>query len=159
MSVSLKAGAPNHESDTLLLGRERCLYAPFKRPGNSHDEEMETKPMTGSLTFIEVMLAQSVLQQSGYYHGPVDGTLSKSARHALMGFQKDGGLEVTGELDDELFHRLLALRQELVYATDKEQLMARAKPSHVLRKHSQEMRSGLLWALVVGLIGFLYFAA
>jgi hypothetical protein len=62
-------------------------------------------------------------------------------------------------LDDELFHRLLALRQELVYATDKEQLMSRAKPSHVLLKNSQEMRSGLLCALVVGLIGFLYFAA
>ena len=72
--------------------------------------------MTDSLSFIEIMLAQSALQQSGYYHGPVDGNLSKSARQALMGFQKEAGLEVTGELDDELFHRLLALRQESVYA-------------------------------------------
>jgi peptidoglycan hydrolase-like protein with peptidoglycan-binding domain len=67
--------------------------------------------MTDSLIFIEIMLAQSTLQQSGYYHGPVDGKLSKSARQALMGFQKDDGLEVTGELDDEIFSRLLALRQ------------------------------------------------
>jgi hypothetical protein len=35
-----------------------------------------------------------------------------------MGFQKDDGLEVTGELDDELFCRLLALRQEMVYSTE-----------------------------------------
>jgi peptidoglycan hydrolase-like protein with peptidoglycan-binding domain len=61
------------------------------------------------------MLVQSVLQQSGYYQGPVDGNPSKSVRQALMGFQKDGGLEVTGELDDELFHKLLALRQERLY--------------------------------------------
>ncbi|MCI0699113.1 peptidoglycan-binding protein [candidate division KSB1 bacterium] len=67
--------------------------------------------MTDSLAFIEIMLAQSTLQQSGYYHGPVDGNLSKSARQALMGFQKDDGLEVTGELDDELLGRLMALRQ------------------------------------------------
>ncbi len=72
--------------------------------------------MTDSLAFIEIMLAQSALQQSGYYHGPVDGNLSKSARQALVGFQKDDGLEVTGELDDELFSRLLELRQERVYS-------------------------------------------
>lgn len=72
--------------------------------------------MTGSLAFIEIMLAQSALQKSGYYHGPVDGNLSESARQALMGFQKDDGLQVTGELDDELFRRFLALRQERVYS-------------------------------------------
>ncbi len=72
--------------------------------------------MAGSLTFIEIMLAQSALQQSGYYPGPVDGNLSESARQALMGFQKDGGLAVTGELDDALFRRFLALRQERAYS-------------------------------------------
>jgi hypothetical protein len=62
------------------------------------------------------MLAQSVLQQSGYYQGPIDGNFNNSARQALMRFQKDDGLEVTGELDDELFRRLLALRQERAYS-------------------------------------------
>jgi hypothetical protein len=33
-----------------------------------------------------------------------------------MGFQKDGGLEVTGELDDELFRQLLTLRQERMHS-------------------------------------------
>ena len=72
--------------------------------------------MTDSLAFIEMMLAQSTLQQSGHYHGAVDGNLSKSARQALMGFQKDAGLQVTGELDDELLRRLMVLRQERVYS-------------------------------------------
>lgn len=67
-----------------------------------------------SLAFIKVMLAQSALQQSGYYHGPVDGNLDNSARQALMGFQKDDGLQVTGELDDELFRRFLAVRQKRI---------------------------------------------
>lgn len=72
--------------------------------------------MKNSLAFIEIMLAQSALRQSGYYHGPVDGKLNESARLALRGFQKDDGLEVTGELNDDLFHRFLALRQKHVYA-------------------------------------------
>jgi peptidoglycan hydrolase-like protein with peptidoglycan-binding domain len=72
--------------------------------------------MIDSLSFIEILLAQSVLQQSGYYQGPVDGNLNNSARQALMGFQKDGGLEVTGELDEKLFRRLLTLRQERAYS-------------------------------------------
>lgn len=72
--------------------------------------------MKNSLAFIEIMLAQSALQQSGYYHGPVDGKLNESARQALRGFQKDDGHEVTGELNDALLHRFLVLRQERMYA-------------------------------------------
>jgi hypothetical protein len=52
------------------------------------DYKLEAKPMTDSLTFIEIMLAQSALQQSGYYHGPVDGNLNKSARQAPWAFRK-----------------------------------------------------------------------
>ncbi|MCL4704268.1 peptidoglycan-binding protein [bacterium] len=67
-----------------------------------------------SLAFIKIMLAQSALQQSGYYYGPVDGNLNNSARQALMDFQKDDDLPVTGELDDELFRRFLAVRQKRI---------------------------------------------
>lgn len=72
--------------------------------------------MADSLTFMEIMLAQSALLKSGHYRGPVDGNLSESARQALTGFQKNDGLAVTGELDDELFRRLLALRQEQAHS-------------------------------------------
>lgn len=72
--------------------------------------------MADALAFLEIMLAQSALLKSGHYRGPVDGNLSDSARQALRGFQKDDGLQVTGELDDELFRRLLALRQEREYS-------------------------------------------
>ena len=36
-------------------------------------ERKETKSMTDSLAFIEIVLAQSALQQSGHYHGPMEG--------------------------------------------------------------------------------------
>lgn len=78
--------------------------------------------MKNSLAFIEIMLAQSALRQSGHYHGPVDGELNELARQALRGFQKDDGLEVTGELNDDLFQRFLSLRQKHVYRTVNEPL-------------------------------------
>lgn len=80
--------------------------------------------MADSRSFVEIMLAQSALQQRGFYHGPIDGNLSKSVRQALMDFQRVDGLDVTGELDEELFHRLLALRQEMVYSTEESQSIA-----------------------------------
>jgi len=72
--------------------------------------------MTDSRSFIEIMLAQSTLQQRGHYHGPIDGKPSQSVRQALLGFQKEDGFELTGELDDKLFRRLLELRQEMAYS-------------------------------------------
>jgi peptidoglycan hydrolase-like protein with peptidoglycan-binding domain len=68
--------------------------------------------MADALAVIEIMLAQNALQQHGYYYGPVDVNLNKSARLALMSFQKDDGRTATGELDDELFQRLLEFSRE-----------------------------------------------
>lgn len=70
------------------------------------------------LSFIKILLTQSALQQRGYYFGPVDGNLSIAARHALMSFQNDNGFAVTGELDEELFCRLLELRRERSISTN-----------------------------------------
>lgn len=74
--------------------------------------------MAVHLSFIKIMLSQNALQQRGYYHGPVDGNLSVSARQALMSFQNDHGFAVTGELDEELFYRLLELRRERLISTN-----------------------------------------
>lgn len=97
--------------------------------------------MTDSRSFIEIMLAQSALQQRGYYHGPIDGNLSKSARQALMGFQENDGLEVTGELDERLFHRLLALRQETAFSTDESQSIAYNAKSSLFAQIAEYFRS------------------
>jgi peptidoglycan hydrolase-like protein with peptidoglycan-binding domain len=74
--------------------------------------------MQDSPSLIEIILAQGALRQCGYYHGLLDGNSGRSARQALMGFQKDNGIEATGEFDDELFRTPLAWREEKAYATD-----------------------------------------
>lgn len=82
------------------------------------NEKQETKAMRDFPSFIEIILAQGVLQQCGYYHSPLDGNLGKSARQALKGFQKDNGLAATGVLDEELFRTLLAWQEAKAYVTD-----------------------------------------
>jgi len=43
--------------------------------------------------------AQLRLRQMGYYHGPVDGEFGRGSRRALVRFQRDHRLAVTGWLD------------------------------------------------------------
>jgi Putative peptidoglycan binding domain len=43
---------------------------------------------------------QAVLQDAGYYFGPVTGSLSVETRAALVNFQRDQGLIVTGAIDE-----------------------------------------------------------
>lgn len=43
--------------------------------------------------------AQARLRRLGYYHGPVDGDFGPGSRRALVRFQRDSGLAVTGWLD------------------------------------------------------------
>jgi hypothetical protein len=44
--------------------------------------------------------AQGALQDAGYYFGPVTGSLSVEMRAALINFQRDQGLIVTGAIDE-----------------------------------------------------------
>jgi len=49
---------------------------------------------------ISVALAERALIRVGYFSGPAEGLKSASYREALMRFQKDRHLPVTGELDE-----------------------------------------------------------
>lgn len=50
--------------------------------------------------------AQSLLQQRGYYNAPVDGTYGPVTRQALMNYQADHGLPMTGEIDQATLNSL-----------------------------------------------------
>jgi peptidoglycan hydrolase-like protein with peptidoglycan-binding domain len=41
------------------------------------------------------------LARAGYYHGQIDGVLGPETRHALVRYQSDKGLRVTGSLTTE----------------------------------------------------------
>src|SRR5207302_11255255 len=44
---------------------------------------------------------QDQLARAGYYHGQIDGVLGPETRHALLRYQSDKGLRMTGSLTME----------------------------------------------------------
>lgn len=53
-------------------------------------------------------MVQSALNSSGYHSGNVDGVWGPQTRSALMAFQADKGIPITGELSPSVFAILLA---------------------------------------------------
>ena len=54
----------------------------------------------------EIRDAQNSLKKLGYDPGEVDGIFGKMTRNALENFQRDAGLEITGQLDEQTKLRL-----------------------------------------------------
>ena len=52
--------------------------------------------------------AQQALKKLEYYDGKVDGNFSRVFEEAVVAFQKDFGLEATGQIDEELYLLLTA---------------------------------------------------
>lgn len=79
-----------------------------------HDDDPEDQPGWNAVLDLNATRApdtveglQSRLANLGYYVGPVDGEERPALREAIESFQRDQGIEVTGEVTDE-FRRLLA---------------------------------------------------
>jgi peptidoglycan hydrolase-like protein with peptidoglycan-binding domain len=47
----------------------------------------------------DIREVQQVLIEKGFYHGPVDGVLGRATREALIAFQRQQGIAVTGRID------------------------------------------------------------
>lgn len=54
----------------------------------------------------EVSGVQGVLTNLGHYWGPIDGTLSETTRMAIQAFQREHGLDPSGEIDGALKNKL-----------------------------------------------------
>lgn len=73
---------------------------------------------TGRLLYVgvdggsDVQRVQEILQEVGYYNGPIDGNYSQELREAVMGFQEDYGLSPDGTVDTNTYQAL-----EKVYDT------------------------------------------
>ena len=53
-----------------------------------------------------ISLVQAKLQQRGYYNAAVDGSFGPMTQQAIMDFQADHGLPMTGEIDQETLNAL-----------------------------------------------------
>ncbi len=53
-----------------------------------------------------VATAQEQLARQGYYRGEIDGVFGPETRHAIMRYQNDHGLRVTGRLNLDTLHAL-----------------------------------------------------
>ncbi len=49
---------------------------------------------------------QEALAREGYYHGAIDGSVGPATRNALRRFQRDRGLEATGQIDQAVIDAL-----------------------------------------------------
>ncbi|HEX8076207.1 MAG TPA: peptidoglycan-binding protein, partial [Chthoniobacterales bacterium] len=49
---------------------------------------------------------QSALAREGYYDGPIDGRLNSATRKALRKYQRDHGLDATGNIDRAVIEAL-----------------------------------------------------
>jgi hypothetical protein len=49
---------------------------------------------------------QAALARQGYYQGPIDGIVGPGTRSAIVGYQRDNGLAVTGTITDGLVNNL-----------------------------------------------------
>ena len=51
---------------------------------------------------------QLILNKNGYDAGSADGVMGAKTKAAIAAFQKDNGMEATGEVDEKLVRKLLA---------------------------------------------------
>jgi peptidoglycan hydrolase-like protein with peptidoglycan-binding domain len=57
----------------------------------------------GGSTAVDV---QRLLNQNGYYSGPVDGIIGPASSAAISSYQSSNGLPVTGQIDQGLLSSL-----------------------------------------------------
>ena len=66
-------------------------------------------PLSGEEMQRAVTNIQAILNDRGYDAGPVDGIMGDRTRNAIAAFQRDNGLAVTGNVDQALVEKLLAI--------------------------------------------------
>jgi len=76
---------------------QRLLQALLLRPQHQSDSEAVNT---------EIVEAQQLLKEYGYYSGPLDGTMNQRTREALRSFQQSRQLTVTGLIDNDTAQEL-----------------------------------------------------
>jgi peptidoglycan hydrolase-like protein with peptidoglycan-binding domain len=106
-AIAINPGAPAYQW-TLLS----TAYARAKRPADAREAmntflRLSPHLMEGkSSETVKAMRVQIELAQRGYYLGIVDGDIGKQSRRALAAFQRDQGIAVSEQPDEETVSRL-----------------------------------------------------
>jgi len=84
------------------------------KPAQDKPQKVQEKkpPEAPKFSKEQIIKIQKSLQRYDYYEGPIDGKMNPDLRQAIKDFQDDEGLDVTGELDEETYKRILALQEE-----------------------------------------------
>jgi Putative peptidoglycan binding domain len=82
----------------------------YNDQSNYYDQGRNRSPSYDQSTAVTVADVQDQMTRAGYYHGKIDGVLGPEMRHALLRYQSDKGLGVTGSLTMET-RRSLGLAQ------------------------------------------------
>ena len=73
------------------------------------DEWTESNSRTASVDMKQAVInVQRILAKNGYDAGPADGVMGDKTRAAIKAFQKDNGMQPTGQLDEKVVRALLA---------------------------------------------------
>ena len=91
-NVSLQA--QYDEAFKACMSSKGNLVAGYAEPG------VGTERHAGAGVDGVIIDAQNILSELGYYHGTIDGRMSKSTVKALKDFQRDQHIKITGKLDD-----------------------------------------------------------
>jgi hypothetical protein len=73
----------------------------YNDQSNYYDQGRNGSASYNQSTAVTVADVQDQLTRAGYYHGKIDGVLGPEMRHALLRYQSDKGLGVTGSLTIE----------------------------------------------------------
>ena len=75
-------------------------------PSSEYSQEPYARNYDSSNADSSVSQVQSALAREGYYRGAIDGNLGPATRSALRRYQRDHGLDATGQLDGPVIEAL-----------------------------------------------------
>jgi peptidoglycan hydrolase-like protein with peptidoglycan-binding domain len=78
--------------------------SPSRQSGEAN--RMTNENMSGTPSSATIQSAQRQLQQSGFYHGSIDGNMSPDTHSAIRQFQQQNNLPVNGNLDQNTLNKL-----------------------------------------------------
>ena len=113
-------------------------------------QESEFKLLKVGTGGYAVRQMQTVLQELGFYDGPISGNFSRDFEQAVKDFQKDFNVEVTGKIDYELYTLLYEEFSSFPQETAQPKATQKPKPTEKPTEKPKEDKKDDFWSLLFG---------